>query len=369
MFTLTNFKEGLRIWNSARKLKKGFKQYSGDANSICKNIVDDCWNKNDAFFQTSTNNFCQFWSRDFGICAEALVKQGHHEKVFATLDYALARFQKHGRITTTITPDGKPYDFPCYAVDSLPFIIHTIRGLPKKPRVMLLNKYKHFLEEEIDFFFQTVYDPETNLVQQKHFSSMKDYSIRKSSTYDNCVMAMLQRELEELQFHNPLKGLPITQAIQKNLWNGNYFYEDLSKQELITGDANTFPFWTKTFTSKSMFQSCLQSMKNAGLDKPFALKYSPMQEKTTKTLFIEWIAGDYERDNVWMHVGLCYLDVLRQFDKQELTKQLAKYTERIEHHKNFLEVYTNKGEVFKTKLYHTDVGMLWCVKYLELCKN
>ena len=117
--------EGARIFLNSWKSRLFPKEYPGDAESICREIVKECWNGK--FFQTSTTNFKQFWSRDFGWCTASLLKLNYESQVHQTLKYALNRFQQYNKITTTITPQGKLYDFPTFAVDSLPWLIHSIK--------------------------------------------------------------------------------------------------------------------------------------------------------------------------------------------------------------------------------------------------
>jgi len=360
MIGIVHLKEAWRYYKRANHVRKnGFKRYSGNALEISKQIVDKCWNEK--FFQTSAGHFNQFWTRDFAFCTQALDLLGHRKKVFASLAYALDKFSKHGKVTTAITPEGIPFDFPNMAADSLPLLIHSIRIVGAD---YLLMKHKDFLMKEIDRYFQTVFDHKTSMVYEgKSFSSIKDYAKRKSATYDNCMLAMMKDDLKALEFYNPFKNYDIKKAIQDNLWNGSYFYEDMSHKNVVTGDANVFPFWTGVFTDKKMFKSCLKQMQKAKLDKPFPLKYSSSKEATTKTLWYEKLAGDYERDVVWMHLGGCFVDVVKKFDKKQFQKYIKQYTDLIENYGNYHEVFNPDGTPFTTKYYVSDDSMLWAAKY------
>ena len=132
-----------------RSLKSRFfpKKYVGPAEEICHQIIDDCWNGQ--FFQTSTTNFPQFWTRDFGWCCKSLLELGYKKKVHQTLRYALTRFQKTGEITTTITSRGKAFNVPLAAVDSLPYFIHSLKisGFPYRAHEKFLNwQIREFFE-------------------------------------------------------------------------------------------------------------------------------------------------------------------------------------------------------------------------------
>jgi len=350
----------------SRNVKKfGFKNYSGTPDKIAEQIIDSCWNKEKQYFQVSSGHFCEFYSRDFGMCAKALVALGYKDKVVKTLEYALERFKKHGRITTSISPDGKCFDFPSYAVDSLPFIVHAIKVSSPK----LLEKYKKFITSELDYFYNTVFDNKFALVRSdKYFSSIKDYSKRISSCYDNCMLSMLSDDLDAMKFYNPFSDYDIKKAILHNFWNGKYFNEDLSKSKIITGDANVFPFWCSVLDSKHIFALCMKAIEKEKLTKPFPLKYTSKPEKISNMSSLEFFSGDYERDTVWVHLALCFLDVLKRYDKKRCEEFLHQYSDLIKKHKNFLEVYDAKGEPFRTSFYVADESMLWVCKYLALKK-
>ena len=137
----------------------------------------------------------------------------------------------------------------------------------------------------------------------------------------------------------------------------------------MTGDANTFPFWCDVTDSKKVFGLAMESMEKAGLTKPFPLKYTTDPKKIHKMHLIEIFAGDYERDAIWMHLGLCFLDVVKKYDENRFGHYIEQYEKLIKKHKTFLEVYDKKGRPFRTRLYITDESMLWAAKYLHLKKQ
>jgi hypothetical protein len=171
-----------------------------------------------------------------------------------------------------------------------------------------------------------------------------------------------------MKFYNPFSDYDIKKAILHNFWNGKYFCEDMSKSKIITGDANVFPFWCGVLDSKHIFALCMKAMEKDKLAKPFPIKYTSKNERISGMNFLEPFAGDYERDTVWIHLGLCFLDVVKKYDWKRCAEFLKQYTALIKKHKNFLEVYDAKGEPFRTKLYVADESMLWVSKYLALKK-
>ena len=364
---LTQIKEGLRIFRHSLFLKAaGHDRYVGSAKSICRKIVEDCWNNDKKYFMTSTGNFAQFWTRDFGMCCNALVALGYRLEAAETLDYALSRFRRAGRITTSITAGGKPYDFPCFACDSLPFIIRSLKIVGSEK---LIKRYRPFLKKEARRYFETAFDKRKSMIRSdRRFSSIKDYSKRKSSTYDNCMAAMLKNDLEELGLENPFRNHDIKRQIRKELWSGRYFYDDMRKLKNVYGDANVFPFWTEVFRDRKMLDSCMREMRKAGLDRPFPLRYSSKRKvKGQSMAWQEVFAGDYERDTVWMHLGLCYIDVLMNMGrKKEAKKYLEQYSGLVKKHRNFLEVFDSRGRPFRNLFYRSDAGMLWAGKLVDL---
>ncbi len=363
MNSLTIIKEGIRFFRSTLKAKRfGFHSYPGDYRSICKQIVMERWNGR--YFETGKRHYNQFWTRDTGMCAEALVNLGQREKLLKTLSYAMQKFYRAGKITTCITPDGTPYDFPKMAVDSLPFLIHAIKVAEAQH---LLIQYKDFLEKQIDDYFDKVFNPKTSMVKMyTHFSSMKDMAIRRSSTYDNCMVYMMQQELKLLGFHNPFEGHDIKAKIDKHLWNGSYYYEDMRRQKIITGDANTFPFWCGVVKSKAVFKKCMESVIRAKLDRPWPLKYTSRHNAISRMSLYERFAGDFERDTIWMHLGLCYLDCVKKFHPSKLNGYLKLINKQVEENHNFLELFMPDGKPFESRFHKSEEGMLWACKLMDL---
>ena len=366
MFNPIYLSEGLRMFRRARRVKKqGIHEYEGNAQEICQQIINDCWNG--SYFQASTGHFCQFWTRDFGWCVESLLQLGYREKVTKTLDYALSTFRKHNNITTAISPDGIPFDFPTYAVDSVPYIV---RGLRLTKDDSLLEKYRDFLNQEIQKFCSKVLHAKTGLVKNKHFSSMKDHAIRNSSCYDNTMVAMLNQDLKKIHaLENPLVQYDLERKIMDSFWRDTHFIDDLSGKDIITGDANVFPFWTGVITSRAMLNSVIKKITELELDKPFPLRYYHTKFIQQKMHPVELFSKGYERDTVWMHMGPLYIKTVRKVHAKLAQEYLSRYTKLIEQYHTYLEVFNSDGTPFKTYFYHADEGMLWSSIYLELVKK
>jgi len=363
MLKLAHLSEALRIFKRSQAVKKhGIKKYKGNAEKICKQIVKDCWNGR--YFQVSTGHFCQFYMRDFGFCVDSLLKLGYKKEVKKTLEYALSIYSKQG-LKTTITPNGKAVDIFVYSPDTLTFLIRSLRAAEAHD---LISKYKDFLIKEIDMFYRLVIDKESGLVRtDRYFGGIKDEAKRRSSCYDNCMVAMLNDELNRLKFYNPFKKYNFKEILTNMFWNGSYFIEDLrGNKKVVTGDSNIFPFWTGVLADKNMLKKAIEQIQLNKLDEPFPLKYTSTKHSQQKMIFVEKFVPRYERDTCWMHMGPLYVHLVKQVDKKKADEYKKRYNQMIEQHRNFLELFNPDGIIFKSKFYHADEGMLWVANYLTL---
>lgn len=363
MISPTWVSEGWRIFKRARNVhSKGFNQYTGDVKAICRQIVLDCYNHDKEYFMTSTGHYCQFWTRDFGMCTQSLLDLGYENQVLNTLKYALKCFEHAGKITTCLTPKGKAFDFPTYSPESLAYLL---RSLSLADAEDLVREHKDFLNDQLQKATKYI-DPQTGLLRKDvHVSSIKDHAVRKSDCYTNCMLSMLSHYATKLGLENPLKKYDYANTIQSHFWTGTHFLEDLSGHDSVTGDANTFPFWTGLFQDPKLFQTMFDTLRKTGLDRPFPLKYTDGHAKH-KMIPIQMLTKEYEHTAIFMHLGLCFLQVVKKYDLNYAQVYLKKYTELIQRHKNFLEVFDAQGQPYKTALHVTDEGMLWAAMYLDL---
>jgi hypothetical protein len=357
--------EGARF--VARRLRLAFgspRRYAGNAEEICRHIVDDCWNGR--YFITGEGNFRQFWTRDFSFCAEPLVNLGYGAKVVKTLDYAIDSFRRHRRVTTTLSIGGAPFDVYTYSPDSLPLLLRALRISGSR---QLLHEYRDFLQEEIEKYIKIVIDAETGLVKMKPFSSIKDNSVRYSSMYDNSMAALLAKEAASLGLRNPLSGLDYNKILIDNFWEGGHFRDSLSGSDVISADANIFPYWTGVIRNKGMLRKSMKAIAEQGLDMPFPVKYTGRESSGNIHWLLKLVIPNYEGDSIWMHMGPLYIGLLEKVDPDRARRHLEKYKEVIEANGNYLEVFTPDGRIFKTLLYHSDEGMLWAAMYLDLVRR
>jgi hypothetical protein len=339
-----------------------YKQYDGGYQEICEKIIKNCWNGR--YFQTSSTGFAEFWVRDFAYCAESLVTLGYKKEVRETLVYALDHFQEFGEIRTKISRNGQPVDIFYIAPDSLALLMLSLIRTDNQD---LAHKYKTFLNSEIKRYFERIVDKSTGLVKGGYFSSVKDHSIRQSSTYDNAMIAYLAINLDKLNLDNPFKKLDCIQKMRELFWTGAAFRDSLENDD-VTGDANIFPFWLELFEDEKMMQKAFASMDKIGLTEPFPLKYSS-HKRGPFVWLINLFTPNYQGDTIWLQNGLIYLSLLSRSNEKKFQKYFAIYKGLIEHNKNFIEVFHSDGTSYRTLFYKADEGLLWCSMFLSLVKK
>ncbi|MFH1590730.1 MAG: hypothetical protein ABIC95_02270 [archaeon] len=345
----------------------GYQRYQGNAEEILRQIIEACYDRKKRYFRTSTGHYNEFWTRDFGICAPHLINLGYRDEVRDTLRYALSIFREYDHVSTTINPWGTPFDFPAYAPDSL---AHLMRSLALVDDEKLIAQHRGFLEKKAKEYCKKVIDKKTGLVKKNiHFSSMKDYAIRSSSCYNNCMTAMLSHSLSVLRIPNPFIKHDYTRLIRKHFWKKDHFIDDLSGNKSLTGDAQVFPFYCEVFFEKRMLDSCVVSMRKRRLDKPFPLRYFHKRIKEHDMLSIDWLVGGWEHDNVWPMLAMPFFAVLDAFCHPDLGGHIEKYKKLVEKHGTLLEVFTQDGKPLRTPLYCADEGMLWSAVLLDIMQK
>ena len=355
--------EGIRIFKRRMSLRKNrIKEYKGNPEEIAGQIIEDCWNG--TYFQTSAGHFQAFYIRDFAYSIKHLISLGYKERVKKTLEFAIGKYYEEKRITTTITKKHKCVDVFAFSTDSLPLLLYSIDVCGCNH---LIEKYRTFLNEQIEIYLNRVVDKGNFLVKPyRYFSTIKDNFLRYSSTYSNSMLALLKEEARKFKLKFKYDNIDYASLIKTKLWSGSYFYDSLKMKD-PSGDANTFPYWTKTITDKEMFKKSYESIKAQELDKPMPLRYTNKSAKSN--LFFNLLVPNYEGDVVWIHLGLCFIDVLFEYSKKDAKEYLLMYREKIKEYKNFLEVYNKNGKPYSSLFYFSDESLIWVSTYLDLYRK
>ncbi|MBI2133657.1 hypothetical protein HYU11_03160 [Candidatus Woesearchaeota archaeon] len=354
--------EGARIFRHSLDRKfSGHKRFRGTAAEICGQIVKKCWNG--TYLMTSIGHFCQFYSRDFGFCTESLINLGYRKEVIKTVEFALSNFSRNRGVAVAITPGGSPFDFPFYAIDSLAFLIRSLR-LANSPETVV--RYREFIDSEVSRLFSLAIDRRTGLVTEKRFfSSIKDYAKRKCSCYDNVMIGMLCQDLKTLRIENPFSEFNYRKLIRDNFWNGSYFEDELEGSGYVSGDSNIFPYSSGLFSSSGMIRKSADSICSAGLDFPFPLKYANARASQRMIAYELFVRG-WQKDAVWSNLGPIFMRVIWNARKSDASEYMEMYRKVIEAHGNYIEVFDRDGKPFNTPFYHADEGMLWASMFLDL---
>ncbi len=358
--------EALRIY-FRRRMQKTHHRFNGEPRDILQSIAKHNWNGK--YFQASQGNFKSFYIRDFGISVEALIYMGHTRNVYDTLEFAMDTYVKHDKITTTITPDGIPIDFFDYGIDSIPFLIRSIRIARA---FYLARKHADFLNSKIDEFYKKVFDEDKNIVYiNKNFSTMRDNYNRKSSMYSNCCVAMLSKELEQLRenkvfLHNPFKKWNPKKTLKDRFWVGTHFLDDISETHYVAADANIVPFLFEIFTDKGMMETALNTIVSHRLDKPIPAKYTAEPIKSKEKKLLSFIAKNYEGNTCWTNLGVLLMQVTAKVNKVLLRHYMDIFIEMLEEERNFLELFNPDGSKYMTPFYMYDEGMLWSAVFFQI---
>jgi hypothetical protein len=345
----------------------GFKRYRGSVKTISKSIINGCWNGK--YFNVSSGHFKVFYIRDFAWVFEPLIKKGFKEKAIKTLNYVTNKYIQSKRVSVALY-NNRLYDFPSYAVDSFPYLVMLHRKAKELLDINPSEDVKRFFKDYAEAYKKKVIDNRTGLVREdKFFSSIKDHHLRRSSCYDNVMVAMLSKDLNFLNISN---SLPRDQKkkIKKKFWNGKYFKDGMDDNS-FSSDSNIFPFWTGLYDisvkeNKRMLMSVLEYITERKLNSPFPLKYHYNGFRPKRLIKESFFAKDYETDSIWMHIGLIYIDILSKVNREAAKMYLISYKTLIDVHKTFLEVYDKKGKPYKSLFYYTDEGMIWIAYFLEL---
>lgn len=358
--------EGVRMgWRSVRRGILGHKRYRGNAQQICEQVVRDCWNG--TCFVCSTGHFRQFWVRDLGMCAPALIRLGYKKEVRKTLEWALSVYERAGKVTTTIFEGEKPLDIYSFASDSFPFLLFSLKEAGMEN---VEKKYKTLLNKEITRYAELIFDESTGLVRTgRYFPGAKDCMKGSSTTYANTMAAFLSMTFAEYPFlRNPFSGIDLKKNMMRSLWRGDHFADDMSGDDIVSGDANLWPFWTGVCDSKEMKRSAFARLRAEGLDSPFPLKYTKKRYPAKELFYPRIMTPNYQGNTIWMQVGPLFITLLRETDKERAGEHVKKYTEVIERDGTYFEIYREDGLPYTGRfgIYRADEGMVWASLFLDL---
>jgi hypothetical protein len=363
------------------------RRYSGTSIEICRQIIDEC--NTSSFFKTSCGHFSQFYCRDFGMCAQHLCELGYESDVKKTLLFAKRAFESHSRITTTIRSDGTCVDYFACAPDSLAFFIKAVLVTKDSSFIAL---FTDFFRTQAQIVFTQCIDQQTLRLKKQYFSTAKDHYIRFEAFYDWCALDYCSRMLSQLHIPHAFSQIPFDDILE-SYWHSTYYLEDLQQRQKmhlphanyshLASDAQIFAFyWHDTLTKKQQtrLKLCIKNIQQLRLDSPVPIQYCAVRNRAKELFLPSLFAPNYEGTTHWLHIGLCYVEVVAKINPRLAKSYLRSIDSLIQTHGTFLELYSRVSDVsctqkntavvaYRSLLYRSDEGMLWCSIWLNLART
>ena len=353
-----------------RRATRGHVRHPGTAASVLAAVVERCWDGRR--YAASGGQFRQLWARDFGFAAPALVRLGHGARVDASLDWALAAWERARRVTTTIFPGGRPADVWDYGVDSLPLVLRALRAAPAGER--LVADHGRLLAAEVRRFGATVVDPATGLVRaDRRFSSHRDTVATSCNAYANAMVALLERELVATGWFAVPFARGSADRLVDAFWRGDRFGEGPTghrEADLVTGDANVVPFWLGVVPDGLGGRSMLDALDAAGLTRPLPLRYSAAPSAAEDRLQRVFVP-DYQGTATWTSLGAMATAVALRADPERGERWLRGHLEIVERDGTMWEVLDDSLRPYRGRLglWRADEAMLWGALFLDLLRR
>lgn len=358
---------GIRLLRQFR----GHTRHPGDAQAVIRACIEACWNGRT--FTASPGHFDMFWTRDLSFSAPSLVRLGYGERVNESLAYALNVWTtRHHHITTTIHYFDRPGDVYEYGVDSLPLFMAALRSAAA---VDLVERYRPWLEAEIDHFYQMVVDPASGLVRSdRTFSGHRDTVVNRSTTYGNTMVALLAKTIEETgwfasPFERHFEG-DYGRLLLDHLWAGDHFRDGID-DPTVSGEANIWPFYSGVIGNPEIVAAALAYLNSHGFCDPFPLRYETSRRPEREVWLTRYLLPNYQGTTVWTSLGAMYIQVVRTVDPALAEIEVARYRGWIERDGTFWEVMNTHGQnwVSPRWIMIGEESMLWSAIFLDVLVN
>lgn len=351
----------------ARRAIHGHVRHRGDAAAILRAVVTSCWDGRR--FMASGGQFRQFWTRDFGFSAPALVRLGEGLRVDASLEWALAIWTRRGRVTTTIFAGDRPADIWDYGVDSLPLVLRALRAAPSGD--LLVARHGGLLAAEVRRFGEVVTEPARGWVlRDRCFSTHRDTVRTRGNAYAHAMVALLERELRETGWFPLPFPVGAADRLVAAFWRGDHFAEgpaDGRDADLVTGDANVFPFWLRIVPDDLGALPMVVRLEAEGLARPIPLRFSARRSPREDRLQGMWLP-DYQGSATWTSLGVMTLDVMDRVGAPGTDLAIETYAGLVERDGTLWEVLGNDLRPYRGRfgLWRADEAMIWASILLDL---
>jgi len=359
---------------------RGHHRHEGTAEQILAAGLERCWTGR--YLTASPGTYRQFWTRDTGFAAPALVRLGGPwpERLLLTLEWAIRSWRGRGsHVTTTISPfRAMPVNLFDYGVDSLPLLMASLRSLVESApenvaarATALVEANRDWLSAEVEHYGRTVVDPTTGLVRtDRHFSAHRDTFRNRSTTYGNTMVALLARTVFETGWVPGRLSWSFEGGwgahLRRNFWLGDRFRDRLGSDE-TSGEANVWPFFAGVVEDREMLTAALAMLQREGFATPHPLRFATRHGDADLLFVFRLWSADYQTTTAWTSLGSIYLSLLREVDPAAAAAELEKMQAMIERDGTFWEVIGPRGGPWRSRsrLSISDVSMLWGAILLE----
>jgi len=381
---------GVRV----RRAIFGHHRFPGSAEEVLRAGLEACWSGR--YLTASPGTYQQFWTRDTGFAAPALVRLGDPwpERLLASLAWAIGVWRNRGsHITTTINPLFRfPVDIFDYGVDSLPLLLASLRSLTTSTDTAmnararaLAREHSGWIADEVAWFVDQVVDRATGLVRaDRTFSAHRDTFKNGSTAYANTMVALLARTVAETgwgpdllsrHFRTAHRDTPRDRApgmprvagatdwgalLRGHFWTGDRFKDRLGT-DATSGEANVWPFFAGLIDDRSMLATALETLRREGYATPYPLKFEVEHRTANELLVFRLWSPDYQTTTSWRSLGSVYLSLLREVDAVGAAVELDRMRRLIERDGTFWEVLDSRGRPWRSasRLSVSDTSMLW----------
>lgn len=359
---------------------RGHRRHAGTAEEIVRAGLERCWSGR--YLTASPGHYRHFWTRDTGFAAKALVRLGDPwpERLASSLDWAISIWRRRGsHVTTTINPVVRwPVDIFDYGVDSLPFLVSSLRALGPTGEA-LARVHGAWLANEVEDYVDRVVDSETGLVRSdRHFSAHRDTFRNSSTAYANTMVAMLARDIAATGWGPDLLSRHFGgdvgdgrtgdwgALLRRHFWAGDRFRDRLG-HDGTSGEAIVFPFFTGVVDDHDMQRAALSALRADGFTSPYPLRFSIVHELERIVPINRLTSADYQTTTTWTSLGSMYLSLLAQVDQPAAERDLHSMRTLIERDGVFWEVLNDRGNPWRSRnrVSISDVSMLWSAILLE----
>jgi hypothetical protein len=360
---------------------RGHRRYEGTAEEILRAGLEACWSGE--YLTASAGHYRQFWTRDTGFAAAALVRLGGPwpERLLSSLRWAVDAWRRRRtHVTTTINPLLRwPIDVFDYGVDSLPLLLASLRSLASSSdgriasdAAAFAGKHGGWIAAEIEHFVERVVDPDTGLVRSdRRFSAHRDTFVNRSTAYANTMVALLGRTVAETGWGPDALSRHFQgdwgSLLRRRFWMGDRFRDRLGADE-TSGEANVWPFFAGLIDDREMLAAALATLRRDGYTTPYPLRFQASHRPDGLLLVYRLWSPDYQTTASWTSIGSIYLSLLRETDPMAAAEELGRMRRLIERDGVHWEVLDARGQPWRSRggLSVSDASMLWGAILLEM---